>query len=314
MRILIIGGTYFLGKAFLKLCDQEKNEIAVINRGYKTVPNNEDGHIRTIICDRRDAGSLEKIREELPWEQIDAVVDFCAYGPGEIRMLFDAIPQKIGHYIFISTADVYRRGTGKALGEDAELETRDFGGQEGEYILGKAALEKEVKECAGERQVPYTSVRPVTIYGQDNYAPREGLFFHWMQKAGQVLFPEDADGTFQMVYVRDAAECIYRMMGNQKFYNEGVNLCNQEKVTYDLFVKALEYACGFPLVRVGVTVADVLERDLPLPFALTSQESDWYLGDRVEQLGVRFCTLEEGLRETYRWFLGQSEMREGNQT
>ena len=313
MKILIIGGTYFLGKAFLEVCDGYGNEITVLNRGNRDVPGNEDGHIRVIHADRQNKESLARASAQFDPAGYDCVVDFCAYEAGDVRKVLEALAMgksTVRQYVFISTCDVYRRGTGTLLDENAPLEERDFGGAEGAYICGKVALEKELRQCAeatgndAEMRMHYTSVRPAFIYGPGNYAPREGLFFEWVSKAGQILFPEDADGTFLMIYVKDLARCIYACLGKERFYDCAVNLCG-EKMDYQRFADALEEAVGQRIEKVMIPVADVLARGIPLPFPLTKAESETYDGEEMEKLGVEETPFTQGLRETYEWFQKQ---------
>ena len=142
MRILVIGGTYFLGRIFVDKVYKE-HEVTLINRGNAILPKDTYGTVTQHICDRHDEESISNLREN----RFDVVVDFCAYREGDINTVLRALDYNVGQYIFISTCDVYVRGTGKILDESAPFEERDFGGEVGDYITGKVALEKELKEC-----------------------------------------------------------------------------------------------------------------------------------------------------------------------
>ena len=135
MKILIIGGTYFLGPAFIRRALEQGHEITVFNRGTRKTGR---GRVKEIKGDRSVYEDLVRARGDY-----DAVVDFCAYKKGDIDRVRKALDGNAYRYVFISTVDVYRRNTGEVLTEDAEFETRDFGGEAGAYILGKAALEKD---------------------------------------------------------------------------------------------------------------------------------------------------------------------------
>jgi nucleoside-diphosphate-sugar epimerase len=302
MKVLIIGGTYFCGKAFLEFCEQCGDEVTVLNRGTRKLEHNADGHIREIVVDRKDVASLAKVKAEGSLDGIQAVVDFCAYEAGDIQKVMQILPQSVTQYIMISTCDVYYRGTGKVLDETAALETRDFGGEAGAYITGKVALEKELREQAAERGIHITSVRPAFIYGPYNYAPREGIFFQWIAKAGQVLFPMDADGSFQVVYVKDLARFLHLCLLHERAYDEAFNVCG-DQIDYEKFVQALERAVGNSIERVELPVAVVQEKGIPLPFPLTKEESESYDGSKARSLGAEFTELSEGLKESYAWFL-----------
>lgn len=295
MKILVIGGSYFLGKAFID-CAGGTHELYVLNRGNRPLGRAD---IKEYHMDRHDAAAIESIAEP----RFDVVVDFCAYDKGDIQILTEHLRAFFAQYIFVSTCDVYRHGTQRVMGEDSELEERDFGGQEGAYISGKAALEQELQECCGKRGAAFTSIRPSFIYGPNNYAPREGIYFKWITSAGQVIHPADASGEFQLVYVKDVVAAILAACGNPTAYNKAYNLCNSEMMTYDALAQLLRTATGIDFERVEVFVQDVLDRDIPLPFPLTREESQWYSGERVKELGVQYTSVEAGMKETFEEYL-----------
>lgn len=288
MNILVLGGSYFLGKHFIDMAKKE-HKITVFNRGSRPlmIPD-----IVEISGERHDGNALLQI----PQQHFDAVVDFCAYNKNDIEFIFQNLKATFDQYIFISTCDAYKRGLGTVLDENAPFEEKDFGGEVGAYILGKVALEKELISCATSAGVKYTSIRPAFIYGPDNYAPREGMYFHWIESAGQIIHPTDATGEFQMVYVDDVAEAIFASIGNQAAYNQAFNLTPTPMVTYESFADALEEAVSTPFVKVPITVQMVLQQQIPLPFPLTREESNWYDGTKALQLIEGYTPLAEGLK------------------
>ena len=166
MRILVLGGTYFLGRSFVKAAEARGDEVFFINRGNRREILSESELRNTYFLDRHDIKALSEVDPG----HIDVLVDFCAYNEGDIRLILENAGFSIGQYIFVSTTDVYRRGTGKLpVTEDAEFESRDFGGEAGGYILGKVALEKEVRKLISEKYkgVHFTVIRPAFIYGRD---------------------------------------------------------------------------------------------------------------------------------------------------
>ena len=112
-KILVIGGTYFLGKAFVQMILEETDcEVTIMHRGTAGAKIDiESERLTEIFGDRHDGAALR----ELPGEHYDAVVDFCAYIKGDISFLLDRINATVYHYIFISTVDVYQRGLGRFL-------------------------------------------------------------------------------------------------------------------------------------------------------------------------------------------------------
>lgn len=302
MKILVIGGTYFLGKAFLETCLEKGREALLVNRGNRKLEGLPEDRIKTFLMDRHDGEKLKELSDELKDQKIDAVVDFCAYEKGDVKSIIDILPESVQQYLFVSTCDVYRRGTGKVLDEGAELEERLFAGQEGAYINGKVILEDELQKACMQKGLHFTSIRPVIIYGPGNYAPRESIFFHWITQAGQILFPEDADGTFQMVYVKDVAKVIDAVLLREDCFDRAINVCGEAIITYQGFSDALEKACERDIERVSLSVDEVIERGIPLPFPLLAEESEQYAGEFVKKLGIQYTDLCQGLKETFKEF------------
>ncbi|MBR6326806.1 MAG: NAD-dependent epimerase/dehydratase family protein [Lachnospiraceae bacterium] len=291
MRFLILGGTYFLGLAFTEQAFRAGHELTLINRGTHPI-----GHprIREFHLDRHDSAALAA----LPAERFDAVIDFCGYAAGDIRSFLEAFPGTIGHYLFLSTVDACRRGTGLLLTEDAPLEDRVFPGEAGAYIAGKAALERELEACSAEGGFAFTVFRPSFIYGPGNYAPRESLYFHWIREAGQILHPSDATGHFQFVYVEDAARAVLESCRNPEAYGRRLFLACEEEVTYERWAVLLKGAVDRPFTMAELPVSEVTARGIPLPFPLTEEESERCDGKFIRQILPNFSYLpmEEGLR------------------
>ena len=153
-----------------------------------------------------------------------------------------------------------------------------------------------------QKGLHFTSIRPVIIYGPGNYAPRESIFFHWITPAGQILFPEDADGTFQMVYVKDVAKVIDGVLLREDCFDRAINVCGEAIITYQGFSDALEKACERDIERVSLSVDEVIERGIPLPFPLLAEESEQYAGEFVKKLGIQYTDLCQGLKETFKEF------------
>jgi len=288
MNILVMGGSYFLGRYFISL---DNNNITVFNRGNCEInlPN-----VKEIKGDRHDANHLLQLKDY----DFDVVVDFCAYNKGDIEAVLQALKNKPKQYIFISTVDVYERNTGGIIDEDGKLESRIFEGEAGAYIAGKVSLEKEIKEVAAEYGINYTVIRPAFIYGPGNYAPREGIYFNWIKQAGQILHPLDADGEWQMVYVGDVAKAICQAIGNENCYNEAYNLTGEKMENYDSFAECLKKVIEVPFEKVEIPVELVYEKAIPLPFPLTKAETNCYNGDKALQLIGNYTCLEDGMRDT----------------
>lgn len=298
MNILVIGGSYFYGRVFVMEAARE-HRITVLNRG--TFSMEEFGALQ-VTGDRHDPAVFAALQEKY-----DVVVDFCAYERGDADVVLRSLSSRIGQYILISTVDVYERGTGVVKTEEHDLERRQLGGEAGAYIAGKTAAEEETRQVCGELGIPWTIFRPAILYGPYNYAPRESAYIQMMLTGHVLPHFTDAEGKFQFVYVKDAAQAVLRAAGNEKTYGRCYNLCQDETVDYDRFFQALKEVAE-PEVRdvlqeVPVTVEAAAARGIPVPFPATGQETELCSNEKSkEELQMEYLDFDEGMRRTYNAF------------
>lgn len=294
MRILVIGGSYFYGRVFV-MQTAAQHEITVVNRGTYSMA---DMGVAQLVGDRRDSSVWRKLTQSY-----DVVVDFCAYEAGDIQKVLDNMPIRPSQYIAVSTVDVYRRGIGGYKTEDTPYEDRQLPGESGEYIAGKVALEKELRQVCGDWRIDWTVLRPGILYGPYNYAPRESVYIRMMVQ--QHILPRimDADGRFQLVYVKDAAEAIQKCLMNPQTYKKAYNICKKEPETYESLADMLQKAHGGAVRELPLTVEQAMRQGIPLPFAVRESETELYDNARsVQELGMTYTSFEEGMGRTYRAF------------
>lgn len=294
MNILVIGGSYFYGRVFVMLAAKE-HSVTVVNRGTYSM---EEFGVRQIKGDRHDAAVWQQCDE-----RYDAIVDFCAYQPGDAALVLENLTGTVSQYILISTVDVYRRGTGQRKGEETPFETRCLPGEAGDYIAGKIALEGEIRKQCENRGIAWTVLRPAILYGPYNYAPRE-TFYIQMAVQNHVL-PEftDADGRFQLVYVKDAAEAVMRCLGNEAAYGQAYNLCQDGSLGYGELMAQLRAASGEELDVIPMTAAEAEQRGIPLPFPVYSAETELCSNEKGKrELGLSYLPISEGIARTYKAF------------
>lgn len=294
MKVLVIGGSYFLGRVFVMLASKE-HELTLINRG--TYSMSEFG-VTEYKLDRNDIEALK----QLPKEDYDVVVDFCAYNPNEVKKIITYLPGNIKKYVLISTADVYERGIEAKKAEGTPLSTIFYDGEAGAYIYGKIQLEKELmKECR-EKKIPYTILRPAIIYGPYNYAPRESEYIREIIQEGKVIFPENAGGKFQFVYVKDVANAILQIMQNEEG-EQIYNICSSEISDYSSFLAVLKKVSTYPFETEYATIEQILQKGIFAPFPLTKEETELYDGTKFEEeFRFQYTTLEEGMQRTFKAF------------
>jgi nucleoside-diphosphate-sugar epimerase len=297
MKILVIGGSYFLGRVFVMVASQD-HEITVLNRGTYSM---ENLGVKQIKADRSDTNTWEKITEDY-----DAIVDFCAYNKGDISTVLSNIKGRINHYIFISTVDVYEHGTFNLKDEAYKYETRQIQGETGDYIKGKIALEDELRKECQSKNIAYTILRPSIIYGPYNYAPRESVYIQLIVQNNILPHITDTEGKFQLVYVKDVAEAILKCLTTDKSHNQTYNISSDEILDYNDFYNALKKASdndNIEAAELPMTIEDAESQNLSLPFPLTEMETQ--LTDNAKgksDLGITYTQIDEGMKKTYNAF------------
>lgn len=299
-QVLVIGGSYFAGRVFSMLAAREAGySLTLVNRGRYSMTHLPN--VTEYKCDRHDLAGVAA----LPLGHFDAVVDFCAYEPGDCRGLLEHLSGQFDRYILLSTADVYDRGIRISKDENTPLLTDPPSCDAGAYMYSKMLLEGEARDACAARGAKLTLLRPAFIYGPYNYAPRESWYVEKIVKGVPIPVPEDSDGRFQFVYVKDVANAIIACIEHEPAESSAYNLAGPEVLTYRKYMEMLAEVSDRPFTTVPVTVEQVLRERLPLPFPLTAEEDELYDGGRItRELGLSYTPFREGMEKTYTAFKG----------
>lgn len=196
MRLLIIGGTVFLGRHLVLAALAAGHQVTTLNRGTNNL--GEQVHVEKLIADRTgDLGVLSG-------RSFDAVIDTCGYRPETVLNSLNALRGSIGTYVFISTVSVYGEFTEIGITEEHPIKYTSPG-EEGNYGSLKADCESVVTELMPEQ---FLIVRPGLIVGP--YDPTD-RFTYWparFARGGKVLVPDRLDRQIQFIDVRDLAAFI----------------------------------------------------------------------------------------------------------
>lgn len=296
-NILVIGGSYFAGRVFSLMAAQDGHQITVMNRGTYSM---QGTGIQELRCDRRDIDALKTLDVQ---PHYDAIVDFCAYEPGDIQAIFDNLKCSCDRYIYVSTPDV-TAPSNEVRNEDSPVIDQEPEDEVGLYTWKKLLLESELVEAAQKAGISYTILRPAFIFGPYNYAPRESWYVQNIVKHGAVLHPVDANGKFNMVYVKDLARAIFACIGDSRAENQTFIVSAPEELDYYKFVSALKEVADREFDLVPVWTADVIKENLPLPFPLHENENELFDGSKiVRELEFEYTPLEPNLQKAYDAFV-----------
>ena len=205
MKILIIGGTQFLGRHLVNSARVRGHQVTLFNRG-KTNPN-------LFLQVKKIQGDREKDLDLLTGQNWDVVIDTCGYFPRIVRMSTKALKDKVERYVFISSISVYSDFSKIGINESDAVRTLED--ETIEVISGdsygplKALCEKAVQDVFG---IDSLIIRPGLIVGPHDPTDR---FTYWpvrVARGGEVLAPGTPDGLTQLIDVRDLADFIIALI------------------------------------------------------------------------------------------------------
>lgn len=211
LRILILGGTGFIGPHQVRYALERGHELSLFNRG-RTNPGLFP-QVEHLQGDR-----AVKQLDSLRGRRWDAVIDNSAQEPAWVHDTAQLLKEATGQYLFISTRSVYADTSRVPMTAAAPVFTAATAsvreGQPLPYGLRKALCEAEVQQAFPGRA---TIVRPGLIIGPGDDTDR---FTYWpvrIERGGEVLAPGDGSDPVQIIDARDLAEWVIRLVENRHF-------------------------------------------------------------------------------------------------
>jgi len=210
MRILVLGGTRFMGSFFSELALARGHALTVMHRGQSNV-GAIDG-AEQIHADRRDGHAL------LAKRKFDAVLDTSGFTPAVVGDAARALEPGAARYVFISSVSAYANLDLPGTTEDSALATlppdiEAVATSDARWAVDlahygglKAACERVVASAFGERQA--TIVRPGLIVGPRDPTDRFNYWVTRMAQAPRVLAPAPPEATTQVIDARDLAAFV----------------------------------------------------------------------------------------------------------
>ena len=302
MRLLVLGGTVFVGRHVVETALAAGHEVSIFTRGQ---------HGPDLFPDvERLRGDRDGDLSALAGREWDAVVDTCGYFPRQVRASAEALAGRIGHYTFVSSCSVYADQSRTGRTEDAELIELDPDTPEAlsspELYGGfKVLCERAVEEALPGRVL---TVRAGVVVGP--YDPTN-RFTYWvtrLARGGETLAPEPRNQAVQFIDGRDLAEWILRSAeaGLGGVFNA---VGPAEPLTLETLLERMRGSATLVWAHERWLLAAGVEpfTDLPLWLA-PNADPDWagfFSVDAAKAAweGLRFRPLEETARDTLAWAL-----------
>ncbi len=302
MKILVIGGTRYMGRhAVHKLLERGDN-VTLFSRG-NTKPDWWD-QISHIEGDRTETDDFHR---KLQGKTFDAVLDTQAFKMEHVEQAIQTFEGNVGRYLFVSTGSVYQDNKLDYVSHcpfkesDVEWSDLDYTYPEGEdpYGVGKRHCEKWLQENSS---VPYTIVRIPAIMGPEDPT---GRMWWWVQRAMDgrgIVLPLEKRAPFRTLYSVDAAENFIRAIDAPKAANQTYHIAMQEVMTLerwaDLIYQSSGNQCEIFYVPESI-INDRLKNHAP-----SFCRSLPYIHDlsKAEEFGFSTTPVEKWISETINWY------------
>ncbi|MEU6531952.1 SDR family oxidoreductase [Streptomyces sp. NPDC046928] len=200
MRLLVLGGTEFAGRAVVEAALGRGWEVTILHRGRHDPP----AGVRALRGDRTTPDGLAALAGDETW---DAVVDTWSAAPRPVRDAARLLRDRAGRYVYVSSCSVYAWAPPAGYGEDAPVvEGAEADAGQTDYARDKRGGELAAVEGFGaDRSL---LVRAGLILGPYENVGRLPWWLNRMARGGQVLAPGPRDLPLQYVDVRDLAQWI----------------------------------------------------------------------------------------------------------
>jgi 2'-hydroxyisoflavone reductase len=313
-KILILGGTGFLGPATIEIAQARGHQVTMFNRG-KTRPDLFPG-VEKLHGDRDPKkGEGLKALETGSW---DAVIDNSGYYPRLVGASAAQLAPRTKQYLYISSISAYKEPNPENGSEDAPLATladptvEDMGKEYANYGGLKALCEQAAQKAMPGRTAV---IRPGYIVGPDDPS---GRFTYWpvrFDRGGEVAVPGAPSDPVQIIDVRDLAAWLVHLVEGG---TTGVfNACGPEKrLAWGSLVEAFQKV-GNPSAKPVWIPADFVAKqegiEFPIwaPYMGETKGFHTWRSDRAVKAGLRFRPALDTARDTLAWFKTQEKVEKG---
>ncbi|NJM75545.1 MAG: NAD-dependent epimerase/dehydratase family protein [Acaryochloridaceae cyanobacterium RU_4_10] len=227
MRILMMGGTRFIGVYLTRILVAQGHEVVLFNRGNRAVP--VEG-IEQLHGDRTDPDRLKQV---LAGQLFDVIFDNNGRELSDTQPLVELFKDRIQQFIYMSSAGVYLKSDQMPHVEGDALDPQS-------RHKGKA----ETEAYLIEQKIPFTAFRPTYIYGPQNYNDLEAWFFDRVVRDRPVPIPGNGQHITQFGHVRDLARAMVLAVGNPKALGQIYNVSGKSTVTFDGLARVCAAVAG----------------------------------------------------------------------
>jgi 2'-hydroxyisoflavone reductase len=201
-RILVLGGTFFLGPAIVEAAVADGHEVTLFNRGV----TNPDlfPHLEKLRGFRSDDAQNQDL-SSLARRRFDVIVDVWPNNPNTVSTAAEFLKDHAPHYLYVSSIAAYDSKEFAKTGIDEDAPMEPWNSQGRSYNRGKAESERRLHQIIGDR---LTIVRPGPIKGQRDDTPDLLTWLVRAREGGEHIAPGDGSDPVELVDVKDVARFL----------------------------------------------------------------------------------------------------------
>ena len=236
MKILFIGGTGVISSACSQAAVDAGMELFLFNRGESKRPVPETAKV--LHGDVRDVAATRKLLRRYSF---DVVVNWIVYQPEHIAADVETFTGKVGQYVFISSASVYKKPpTILPITESTPLYNPFW-----QYSRDKIACEELLMQAFREKNFPVTIVRPSHTYDR-TLLPFRGRYtvVDRMRRGEKVVVHGDGTSLWTLTHHRDFAAGFIGLLGNPAAIGEAFHITSDELLTWNQIFEIIAHAAG----------------------------------------------------------------------
>lgn len=234
MKVLVIGGTQFIGRHVVTKLLDCGHSVTLVNRG-KTSPQLFT-NLPRISVDRETDAIFKAIGLRQNW---DAVIDLCAYYPKDVRNILEILRGKVKRYVLCSTLSAYEASSldgptpmiveGDSLRTCSEQEAVDT--TLATYGQRKAECER-VAMSQSQVGIPVVIIRPCVVFGAYDYTDR---FAYWIWRASRkepFILPDDGLTLIRRTYAPDLAAAFVKAIDAPGVEGKAYNIAESDPLNF----------------------------------------------------------------------------------
>lgn len=313
MKILILGGTGLISVAITREMLDRGEDVTLFNRGKSTLPL--DPRAKVIHGDRTDYPAFEKAMHTA--SLFDVVIDMVGYLPEDGLSAVRAFGGRVGHFLFCSTVDVYR----KPAFRYPYVESEPYGGLNA-YSRNKVVLEKTLREAESRGAFPLTIIRPAYTYGESRgpVHPAGGstMFLDRIMKGKPVIVHGDGSSFWVACHRGDVARAFVAAAGQPRTFGRAYHVAGEEWMTWDSYVKIIAQTMGWPAPRIVHIPTDILMKLDPQRYAIVGENFQFnnIFDNTAARTDLNFrytIPWAEGVRRMAGWLIANHHIDDSDQ-